>query len=406
MGAIGGIVDFKGGDVDFTTINTMRSALSLRGREKSSAYFDNGLGVFYNYDGIFDNNGVEQPVISERRGKVSVLLLDSDGLSGKGVMEKYRVNGVEFLSKLSEPFAIAVYDATRRMLLLARDKKGKKPLFYSLKSGRVSFSSEAKGLLSMITEEINIDRDVLSYHLTSASGVYRASDIYSDIFEISAGECILFTEMGISRFFYREDGGIKKNKNIPLYVQDYEKIVEPYIDINEEIISNSLSDSLVAFDIPQFDMLIPSIHETFFRVSKNQERVFKFNDRSKCSSLSYSYERADRFSSFFGVSGSSVASKSDPAYNERCEIEAVKLYSYLRESFFNINNEGISFLRRIFGSYKMDYIMRTFSNEKIKKEDTEIGIRILGMLCQTVEWNTLRKLNIKSFEQRMYSFSE
>ena len=96
MSAIGGVIDFKRNDVDFSTVNAMRSALSLRGREKSSAYFDNGLGVFYNCDGIFDSNGAEQPVLSERKGKVSVLLADSNGVSGKGIMEKYRKDKINF----------------------------------------------------------------------------------------------------------------------------------------------------------------------------------------------------------------------------------------------------------------------------------------------------------------------
>ena len=69
MSAIGGVIDFKHKDVDFATVNAMRSALSLRGREKSSAYFDNGLGVFYNCDGVFEDNGADQPLLSERKGK-------------------------------------------------------------------------------------------------------------------------------------------------------------------------------------------------------------------------------------------------------------------------------------------------------------------------------------------------
>ena len=403
MSAIGGVIDFKRNDVDFSTVNAMRSALSLRGREKSSAYFDNGLGVFYNCDGIFDSNVAEQPVLSERKGKVSVLLADSNGVSGKGIMEKYRTNGVECLGKLCEPFAIAIYDAERNMLLLARDKKGKKPLFYTAKRGRISFASEAKGLLAIEDNGINVNREILSYHLTSVSGVYKASDIYSDISEIAAGECVLFTKMGMSKFFYREEDTPKKNRH---YLNDsnIEQTVEPYCAVSKGFLTNILSDSLVAFDIPQFDVLSPSIHETFYSMQKNQKKIFSYYDRLKYKNVSYSYERADRFSSFFGVLGNSVMAKNDHKFLEHCEIEYFKLYSYLVEHFSQMNSENISLIRRIFGDAKMNHIMRTVASGKIKKEDTEISIRILGMMCQIAEWNTLYKLNIKSFEQRIYSF--
>ena len=405
MSAIGGVIDFKRKEVDFATVNAMRSALSLRGREKSSAYFDNGLGVFYNCDGVYEGNGSDQPLLSERKGKASSLLADCNGINAKGIMEKYRTDGVECLGKLSEPFAIAIYDAERNMLLLARDKKGKKPLFYTAKKGRISFSSEAKGLLAIENNGINVNRDLLSYHLTSVSGVYKASDIYSDISEIAAGECILFTEMGISKFFYREEDISKKYRH---YLNDnnIEETVEPYYGVTKSSLSNILSDSLVAFDIPQFDVLSPSIYEIFSSMRKNQKKIFSFYDRLKYKSVSYSYDRADRFSSFFGVSGNSIMPKNGHKLLEDCEIESFKLYSYLVEHFSQTDSENMSLIRRIFGDAKMNHIMRTVASGKIKKEDTEISIRILGMLCQISEWNTLYKLNIKSFEERIYSFSD
>ena len=69
-------------------------------------------------------------------GKVEIILIP------------YRAYGVEVVSMLDLPFALALYDSERRMLLLARDKKGKRPLYYCFKSGRVLFSSEPKGVLA------------------------------------------------------------------------------------------------------------------------------------------------------------------------------------------------------------------------------------------------------------------
>ena len=122
MGAIGGIVDFRNGNIDFSSFDAMRRAQALRGRRASVAYVDHGAAMFYNYDGFF---GKDLPLISERGGYNVVIVADSRFEESKSLIEAYRAYGVEFLGMLDSPFAIALYDSERRMLLLARDKKGR-----------------------------------------------------------------------------------------------------------------------------------------------------------------------------------------------------------------------------------------------------------------------------------------
>ena len=51
------------------------------------------------------------------------------------------------MRSLSGMFGLAIWDARRRRLVLARDRVGKKPLFYSLHDGALSFASELRALL-------------------------------------------------------------------------------------------------------------------------------------------------------------------------------------------------------------------------------------------------------------------
>lgn len=54
---------------------------------------------------------------------------------------------MDFLGKLRSLFAIALWDAARQPLMLARDRVGKKPLYYTVAGDVFLFGSETKSLL-------------------------------------------------------------------------------------------------------------------------------------------------------------------------------------------------------------------------------------------------------------------
>ena len=66
------------------------------------------------------------------------------------VLHSYRKWGPAALSRFNGMFAFALYDREARKLFLARDRVGKKPLYYVHSGGTFAFSSEIKGLLTML----------------------------------------------------------------------------------------------------------------------------------------------------------------------------------------------------------------------------------------------------------------
>jgi asparagine synthase (glutamine-hydrolysing) len=64
------------------------------------------------------------------------------------VLRAYEEWGESFVGRLDGMFALAVWDPRTGTLLLARDRTGKKPLFYCAQDGRVTFGSEIKALLA------------------------------------------------------------------------------------------------------------------------------------------------------------------------------------------------------------------------------------------------------------------
>ena len=81
------------------------------------------------------------------------------------LMASYSEWGFDFLTKLNGMFAFCLYDAKKEIALLARDRAGEKPLFYSIGDKKITFCSELKGLMADNTFERKIDKHSLDCFL-------------------------------------------------------------------------------------------------------------------------------------------------------------------------------------------------------------------------------------------------
>ncbi|NBQ68652.1 MAG: asparagine synthase (glutamine-hydrolyzing) [Nitrosomonadaceae bacterium] len=90
------------------------------------------------------------------------------------ILAAYREWGVDCLTRLNGMFAFALYDATQKTILLARDRAGEKPLFYSLQKDELRFASELKGLLADqgLSRRINAESLDLYLAMGYVSGDY------------------------------------------------------------------------------------------------------------------------------------------------------------------------------------------------------------------------------------------
>lgn len=81
----------------------------------------------------------------EARGHVFATASDTEC-----IVHAYQAFGVECFAMLRGMFAIAILDLARRRLILARDRLGKKPLYYTtLSNGTIAFASELKCLFAV-----------------------------------------------------------------------------------------------------------------------------------------------------------------------------------------------------------------------------------------------------------------
>jgi asparagine synthase (glutamine-hydrolysing) len=82
------------------------------------------------------------------------------------VLRAYEEWGEGFVERIDGMFALAVWDGRRGRLVLARDRTGKKPLFYSPAGDRLTFGSEIKSLLAAPWVPTDIDEERIAEFFT------------------------------------------------------------------------------------------------------------------------------------------------------------------------------------------------------------------------------------------------
>ncbi|MCL4517836.1 MAG: asparagine synthase (glutamine-hydrolyzing) [Thaumarchaeota archaeon] len=145
----------------------MSLLIKHRGPDDSGSFVDKGIGLFSNRLSIIDLEGGHQPISNEDdsliivyNGEIYNFPEIRRDLETKGHRFKTRTDtevilhgfeeyGAQIFSLLNGMFAVALWDSTKRRLILARDRAGIKPLYYSkTKSGDIVFCSEIKGILA------------------------------------------------------------------------------------------------------------------------------------------------------------------------------------------------------------------------------------------------------------------
>ena len=101
----------------------------------------------------------------------------------------YEEEGVEFVCKLRGMFALAIYDTRTRILLLARDRFGIKPLFYAPVPERFMFASEIRALRQLPGIDDQPDRQAIS-DFAALSFIPAPETFYTGIRALQPGEMI------------------------------------------------------------------------------------------------------------------------------------------------------------------------------------------------------------------------
>jgi asparagine synthase (glutamine-hydrolysing) len=220
MCAIAGIYNFRAGEpVSCGLLKAMTDTMVHRGPDDEGFYISGALGLGHRRLSIIDLEGGHQPLTNEDNtvwvvfnGEIYNFMELHDELVKKGhvfktrsdteaIVHLYEEEGERCFERLRGMFAIAIWDARDRKLLLARDRIGKKPLFYFHDGVGIAFASEMKALLKIPRVPREIDLEAVSDYF-SLLYIPAPKSIFKHIRKVLPAHYLVVSNKGIREVEY------------------------------------------------------------------------------------------------------------------------------------------------------------------------------------------------------------
>lgn len=185
MCGICGIFNYGSGlPVTRQDLKAMNNLLVHRGPDAEGYYEHENLGLAMRRLSIIDLSTGSQPISNEDgtlwivfNGEIYNFQELREGLLARGhkfktksdtevILHLYEEKGADFPRELRGMFAVAIWDSRRKRLLLARDRIGKKPLYYAVTPSFIAFASELRALLAVPGVPRDIDLKAVGAYLT------------------------------------------------------------------------------------------------------------------------------------------------------------------------------------------------------------------------------------------------
>lgn len=200
-------------------VHRMNQTMIHRGPDDGGVFVGPGIGLGHRRLSIIDIDGGHQPMSNEDdtiwvllNGEIynypeirAELLRQGHKFKTKSdteaIVHLYEQYSESCFEKLRGMFSIAIWDSRRRRLVLARDRVGKKPLFYSADSKRVLFGSELKALLAGDSLSREIDNQALSDYF-SFGYIPAPKTIYRSVRKVLPGHYLIASADGIRETCY------------------------------------------------------------------------------------------------------------------------------------------------------------------------------------------------------------
>lgn len=251
-------------------INQMLDAIAHRGPDDAGYYINGQVGLGNRRLSIIDLPKGKQPICNEDgavwvvyNGEIynyrqlrarletlgHVFRTDSDT---EVLVHLYEEYGEQCVEQVSGMFAFALWDSSQHKLLLARDRIGQKPLFYSQAGGDFLFASEIKGILALKQQTPELDRNAMHDYL-SLRFIAPPTTIFKNIHKLPPAHILILHEgqVTLRRYWqlsFREKLALSEPEIIEALHEQLKQTVESHLMSDVPLgafLSGGLDSSLI-----------------------------------------------------------------------------------------------------------------------------------------------------------------
>lgn len=218
-------------------IQNMTDTLAHRGPDNGNYYLDGNVALGHRRLSIIDlSESANQPLCNEDQnvwvvfnGELYNFVGLRQELEKKGhhfrsrtdtevIVHGYEEWGLECFKHFDGMMAVAIYDRNKKQIVIAKDRFGKKPLYYTLRNGVFAFASELKALIAHPAIEAKISSRAIERYL-AYEYVPTPETIYENINKLDAAQYAVISTQG--------------NAPVELKIHNYWELkFEPKLDIS------------------------------------------------------------------------------------------------------------------------------------------------------------------------------
>jgi asparagine synthase (glutamine-hydrolysing) len=197
-----------------SVLRRMNDVIAHRGPDDDGFHLKGRVGLGHRRLSIIDVSGGHQPIYNED-GTVAIVfngeiynyrelaaLVEARGhklitrSDTETIVHLYEEFGERCVAMLEGMFAFAVWDENKQTMLLARDRLGKKPLYYSAHQGRFVFGSELKSVIASPHVPREIDHEALADYF-SYQYIPSPKSIFRHVRKLRPAHYLVVTREGV-----------------------------------------------------------------------------------------------------------------------------------------------------------------------------------------------------------------
>ncbi len=257
MCGIAGLLDLSGRQVDPAIVASMRDSLAHRGPDEHGIWTDGAVGLGHRRLSIIDLVDGRQPMAEPETGTVLTFNGEiynyreiRDVLVQRGhqfhtssdtevVLRSYLEWGEDLCQHFNGMFAFAIWDPRENKLVMARDRLGIKPLYWTKIGSQFAFASENKAFMAHPDFVIEANLDGVSSYLTFRQAVWNTC-FFKGVNKLLPGHMLVLKNNDIRDRAYW---------TLPIREESEDLGEDVYLERAEELLSQAVKRRMVA-DVP------------------------------------------------------------------------------------------------------------------------------------------------------------